>query len=485
MKNKYLLLVIIAASLLFSGAVSAVVAWPTTLTKHGDIMMATLPYEPSGLAWNPLTNKLLTVCNTGQITVMNMDGTGQVNTKMPSYMDFEAITIVDPNSTKVYIGDENPDAVFEYDLQTKALTGKSWNLTSVLTGADNQGLEGLTFVPNGYHPFPNSASGGVFYAGIQRPPVPGGATNDDYLLYAFDIDLNTSGKIVNWYGITLPSSIPNSDISDLYFNKDTGLLYVLFDGYDRLVEMKTDGTVVKDYSGVPVADQEGLVIKTNYPSLTADIYLGSDSGKLIGWYSGYPVDYDFDKDGVNTSLDCNDRDATISSLKTFYQDLDKDGLGSDVTISVCSLTPPSGYVTNSDDLNDNSVGTDLDKDGFLAGVDCNDNNPLLTVLKVYYKDADGDGMGLASQTKNVCSLTPPTGYVSNSSDKNDNDYDNDGVITSKDCNDKNSLYYTKKIYYRDKDGDGLGNKWRIGYYCVPPSGYVSNSLDKNDNHYDN
>ncbi len=385
MKKNLVASIVLSISVFASPLVTHALPWANNaFVSHGNINIAVAGnYEPSGMAWNPVTNKLFTVCNTGQVTMMNLDGTAQENVRMPSYMDFEAITIADPNSSKVFIGLENRDSILEFDWATRSLTGMRWDLTSVMTGPDNAGLEGLTFVPNGYHPFPDSASGGVFYAAIQRAPVPGGVVTDDYLIYAFDIDLNTNGRIVNWWGIPVAANTPTSDISDLYFSQDTGVLYVLYDGANRLIEMTTAGAkitvddVEKDYTNVPVADQEGVAIVTNYNSGTADIYLASDSAKSIGWFSGYPVSYyDFDGDGVDYIADCNDRDASVSVCQTYYSDVDGDGLGSDVETSVCASVPPAGFVLNSNDANDNDPANivayseqNLVNDGDMESVD--------------------------------------------------------------------------------------------------------------------
>lgn len=273
------------------------VAWPGSAVHNSNIaIQAAGNYEPSGLVWNTLSNKLFTVSDDGKVTRMNLDGSAQemdVPRRAGVGTDFEAITIVNPDTNKVYIGVEHPDSIVEYDWQTKQFGEKVWNLTGVMTGANNLGLEGLTFVPNEFLPewIAPSASGGLFYTAIQRSPVAGGPVNDDYLIYAFDIDLTTSGQILDWWGIPVAAGTPRSDVSDLSFNADTGLLYVLYDGANRLIEMNTDGTVVTDYSGVPVPNQEGVAVITNYPEATADIYLASDSHKLIGWYSGYPVQF--------------------------------------------------------------------------------------------------------------------------------------------------------------------------------------------------
>ncbi len=481
MKKYYLLSLFIIIGLTVSLTVFAI-SWSTlSLTKHNDIILATDAYQPSGLAWNSITNKLFTVCNTGKVTVMNMDGTAQVTTVMPYYMDFEAITLINPNSTKLYIGNENPDSILEYDSQTKSLTGKSWDLTGIMNGADNSGLEGLTFVPNGYHSFANSASGGLFYAAIQRSPILNDGVNyNDYLIYAFDIDLNTNNKVVNWYGIPVAANTPNYDISDLYFNQETKTLFVLYDGANRLVEMKTDGTVINDYSDLPVNEQEGLVIKTTYPSLTADIYLASDSDKLIGWYSGFPVDFDFDNDGKKTSVDCNDKDNVVWNFKTFYYDFDGDGLGQTLRTAYCTNILPAGYVSNSNDLNDH----DFDNDAVSTVNDCNDKNATISQLQKYYVDTDNDGLG-GDGFIELCTWTVPTNFVTNSDDLNDYDHDNDGIITSTDCNDNDKYILGKINYYQDLDFDGLGFGPATQACAIPSSQHVTNNLDQNDNDFDN
>jgi hypothetical protein len=103
---------------------------------------------------------------------------------------------------------------------------------------------------------------------------------------------------------------------------------------------------------------------------------------------------------------------------------------------------------------------------------------------VFYKDKDGDGYGDANDQTLAC--TQPSGYVSNSSDCNDNDPNiNPGkteICDSKDndCDgqiDEGVLL----VFYRDKDGDGYGDANDQTLACAQPTGYVSNSSDCNDN----
>lgn len=104
------------------------------------------------------------------------------------------------------------------------------------------------------------------------------------------------------------------------------------------------------------------------------------------------------------------------------------------------------------------------------------------VNQTYYRDADNDALGSVSATINVCSSVAPTGYVTNNNDINDNDHDNDGVITGVDCNDNDSTVSANRTYYRDADADGLGNPSVSVTVCsnTPPAGYVANSNDTID-----
>jgi hypothetical protein len=90
-----------------------------------------------------------------------------------------------------------------------------------------------------------------------------------------------------------------------------------------------------------------------------------NDGDGDGYGAGSPVAC-----GIADNRDCNDADANLHTPITYYKDNDGDHFGdlNDVT-SVCSLTAPGGYVSNS--------------------LDCDDT-------KLLYTDADGDGYGTGS-----------------------------------------------------------------------------------------
>ncbi|MBX2939049.1 MAG: T9SS type A sorting domain-containing protein, partial [Ferruginibacter sp.] len=154
---------------------------------------------------------------------------------------------------------------------------------------------------------------------------------------------------------------------------------------------------------------------------------------------------------------------------------------------------------------------------FTFGTTNRDTNPFMTQAFVYYLDSDGDGFGDVNNFITSGNPTPPAGYVTNSLDCDDTqflytDNDNDGygtgspapcgVANNTDCNDAdNSIYPTAPelcdgkdndcngqiddgvgaTWYLDADDDGFGDAGNALIACNQPVGYVSNSLDCDDN----
>jgi hypothetical protein len=85
---------------------------------------------------------------------------------------------------------------------------------------------------------------------------------------------------------------------------------------------------------------------------------------------------------------------------------------------------------------------------------------IVTVLPtmLYYADADGDGFGNAAVSQSSCGSI--SGYVSNSTD----------------CNDNDAAINPNTIWYADTDNDGFGSSSSFSG-CTPPAGYVLQSGD--------
>ena len=89
------------------------------------------------------------------------------------------------------------------------------------------------------------------------------------------------------------------------------------------------------------------------------------------------------------------------------------------------------------------------------------SNDIPDLLTTWYRDADGDGLGDANDSVEDCNQ--PEGYVSNADDCVDDD-----------------ASVSKLTWYRDADGDGLGDENHTAEACDSPEGFVDNSTDCDD-----
>ncbi len=243
---------------------------------------------------------------------------------------------------------------------------------------------------------------------------------------------------------------------------------------------------------------------------------------------------------VTNNTDCDDTDALEKPGQVWYDDTDNDGHGQTGAASITACLRPTGYkaavelMSTAGDCNDNNFNIKPGATEICDGIDNNcDGSTDEGVQTTYYRDMDGDGFGNPSNTTMDCSL--PTGYVTNSTDCDDNDAlefpgqvwyadtDNDGysngstqtqclrpvgykvpaelTATAGDCNDSNNAINpaatescdgidnncdgstdegVQTTYYRDMDGDGFGNPTNTTMACTLPTGYVTNNTDCND-----
>ncbi len=192
--------------------------------------------------------------------------------------------------------------------------------------------------------------------------------------------------------------------------------------------------------------------------------------------------------GVDDDCDGLVDDDDPADATTWYADNDSDGDG-DPLNTATACTPGTGYVANADDCDDTDPaistnatelcdGVDNDCDGTTDGPDAWDATS-------WYADSDGDGHGDATSSTLACDA--PTGHVASDDDCDDtdpalspsaaeecDDIDNDcdGAIDED--------FVTGQTFYRDADGDGLGDPADSVVGCEAPSGYVDNADDCDD-----
>ena len=239
--------------------------------------------------------------------------------------------------------------------------------------------------------------------------------------------------------------------------------------------------------------------------------------------------------GLADNSDCDDNNASINSAMTevcnqlddncdgqidegveniYYADQDGDGFG-DLNNSDMACAQPVGFVTNSEDCNDNALTyLDQDGDGFGVGApiscgalnntDCNDANSAVNTAAVelcngiddncsgttdegllisFFEDADADGFGNPAVMIDAC--TQPSGFVQDNTDCNDAliTANPSGVEVCNGIDDDCDLQIDEDvliIYYVDGDGDGYGNVADTTLSCEDVDGYVVDNTDCND-----
>ncbi len=187
---------------------------------------------------------------------------------------------------------------------------------------------------------------------------------------------------------------------------------------------------------------------------------------------------------VANATDCNDQNASVhpghaelcdnvdnncngqvdeGAGTRWYRDADGDGYGN-ASVSVIACARPTGYVANANDCNDNNAQVHPGRSEVCDNIDNNCNGQVDEGVGSYwYRDADGDGLGNGSVYVLACGR--PAGYVANADD----------------CNDNNASVGGVQQYFRDADGDGFGNPSISTWACSRPVGYVQDSADCNDN----
>jgi len=124
--------------------------------------------------------------------------------------------------------------------------------------------------------------------------------------------------------------------------------------------------------------------------------------------------------------DCNGLVDDNLPLYTYYRDVDNDGFGDqNSSIEICEDVPPTGYSTKGTDCDDENLAINPNSTEICDNIDNNCSGAIDDGIQYYnyYRDNDNDGFGNLSDELYICEVTPPEGYVRDSSDCDDDNND--------------------------------------------------------------
>ena len=240
--------------------------WIGTPGFGGDIDQQNFE-EPSDICFHPIRKTLFVVSDEGEIAEIKTDGTPVFNLKVPG--DLEGIT-VNPQSGLLYVVKEGDDIILEFDPEKRVVTrtfpidreyqGNKNFIQKQDEGYDN-GVESITFVPDKDHP-----EGGTFYAGNQWDPP---------CIMELFVPLKSSKAETSEAKILRVLPFKLDDPAAMYYDFKTGLLNVVSDADNILVEITLDGRLVNEYAFLG-DNQEGLARDDE-----GYLYIAQDTGGII------------------------------------------------------------------------------------------------------------------------------------------------------------------------------------------------------------
>lgn len=233
----------------------------------GNIDQQNFP-EPSGICFHPSRKTLFVVSDEGEIAEIETDGSPVFRHKILG--DLEGVT-VNPQTGLLYVIIEGEDIILEFDPNKKEVTrrfpldrkydGDPNFIKKKEEGYDN-GIESIEFIEDGAHP-----EGGTFFIGNQWDPP---CVMEVYVPLNSSQGKEAKAKILRVLPLVM------DDPAAMFFDSKTGLLNVVSDADNILVEITLDGEIVREYAFLG-ANQEGIARDDE-----GYLYITQDMGENLG-----------------------------------------------------------------------------------------------------------------------------------------------------------------------------------------------------------
>jgi len=241
-------LVVLAACLggavpIGSAAASSVDVPPTGVDIGGALPAG---FEASGAVWHRARWQYLLVSDDGRLVALSPSGV--VQGAWTTSGDLEGIALADPNTTLVYLANEDPPAIVEFDLAASAVR-RVFDLSPWIATPAGRGLEALAFAPD-----PADVEGGTFLCG----------STGDGRVHRFRLPIASSSGATNVTALgSFDPSAASTEVRGLCVDPIAGVVYALTSDPDRIEVLSLAGAPLASHAlPAQVADQpEGLALR--------------------------------------------------------------------------------------------------------------------------------------------------------------------------------------------------------------------------------
>jgi len=226
--------------------------------------------EPSGITYHPIRRSLFLADDSGSVHEISLEGR-LIQSKGLNERDIEGIT-VDPSTGLLYAAVEDDEMILELDpenlnIQREFRIGRHFKGENLLRKG-GMGIEAIAFVPDTSHP-----EGGTFWVGNQSFSLK--AKDEPSVVCEVLVPLRSTtakqadGAIISAYKMNF------IDISGLAYDAQGDFLVLISDTTNLLVELKREGTVLRQYL-LPGDEQEGIVLDG-----LGYMYVAQENGEII------------------------------------------------------------------------------------------------------------------------------------------------------------------------------------------------------------
>ncbi|MDJ0753358.1 MAG: SdiA-regulated domain-containing protein [Ardenticatenaceae bacterium] len=236
--------------------------WSDSLTQ------VTFP-EPSGIVYHSQRKTLFVVGDEGDLGEITMDGEIVARQRVKP-ADFEGITY-DPATGLLYVIVEGDNQIVEIDPLDLTIQ-RTFDVDlefegQIIPASSKDGLEGITFVPDEFHP-----EGGFFYLVNQSFDL---NLPNSSVLMTVNVPLKSDPAGEQPAKIEKIMALGVVDLAGLYYDSQIDMVYVISDTENKLFRISANGEKVA-VLGLPGRDQEGIVRDAD-----GNWYIAQDFGAVI------------------------------------------------------------------------------------------------------------------------------------------------------------------------------------------------------------